>query len=144
MALQVRPGYVEPGLPVKNAMFPAKINDLHATAARFLHSHRNCLVEITFSGLACTYAEDGGVLYSIELGTKPGGNVDLHIVLRNSDGSRAVKTVRNIRSLDTTGRVLSVASETGVQENLECVGLHDAAGREKLLLIRHLAEMGQA
>ena len=124
-------------------MFPTKINDLHATAAKFLQSHRNCLVEITFSGLACTYAEDGGVLCGIELGANPSGKVDLYVVLRNNDGSRAIKTVRNIRSLNVTARVLSVASHTGLQENLECVGLHEAAGREKLLAIRHLAELAQ-
>ena len=99
-------------------------------------------MEITFPGLACTYAEDGGVLCGIELGAKPGGSVDLYVVLRNRNGAREIKTIRNIRSLDATDRVLSVASDTGVQENLECVALHDASGREKLLAIRHLAELG--
>ena len=133
------------GMPAKKAvMLPIYVTHFRATADRFLHSHRNCPVEIMFSGLACTYAEDGGALCGIELRTEPGDSADLYIVLRNGDGSLAVKTIRNIRSLDVSGRVLSIASDTGIQENLECVALHNATGREKVLLIRHLAEIAQS
>jgi hypothetical protein len=124
-------------------MFATNITDLRTAAAKFLYSHRNCLVEITFSGVACTYAEDGGALCDIDLRREPSGSADLYIVLRHGDGRRIVQTIRDIRSINVTGRILNVTSDTGIQENVECVALHDAGGREKLLLIRHLAEMAQ-
>jgi hypothetical protein len=125
-------------------MSSTSITDLRTTAARFLHSHRNCFIEITFSGRACTYAEDGGALCQIEVRTEPGGRADLYIVLRHGDGTCIVETIQDVRSMKARRRVLNVISRTGIQENLECVALHNAAGREKLLRIRHLAEMAQA
>lgn len=100
-------------------------------------------MEITFSGIACTHAEDGGALRRIELRVKPNGSADLGVTLGNHDGSSTVKTILNIRGLEATERILSIDCYEGIRQTLECVALHDAAGRERILAIRHLAELAQ-
>jgi hypothetical protein len=109
----------------------------------FLASHRHCPVEITIRDLDCHFAADSGMLRRMELVTEPNGSVQLNIVLRRGDRSCSVKTIRHIRSINVTGRRLSVEAGSGIHEDLECLALHNARGREKLLLIRHLAGIAQ-
>jgi hypothetical protein len=74
----------------------------------------------------------------------PNGSTQLQIVLRHHRHASSVKTIRRIRSFSMTARTLSIHCDQGIQRNLECRALHEAAGRDKLLAIRHLAELAQA
>jgi hypothetical protein len=128
----------------ENAMQPTTLAEFDIATATFLASHRNCPVEITISGLDCHYAADCGMLRRMELVQEPNGSAQLNIVLCRGDHTSSVKMIRQIHSINMTGRTLTVDAGKGVHENLECLSPHDADGREKLLLIRHLAAIGQA
>ena len=110
----------------------------------FLTSHRNCPVEITICGLDCHYSADTGTLRRMELVTESNGGLQLNILLRRGKRGSSVKMIRSIRSIEVTGRRLSIDSGNGIHQNLECLSLHNVRGREKLLLIRHLAAIRQA
>jgi len=79
----------------------------------------------------------------MDLLKEPNGSTQLNIILRRGSKGSSVKIIRSIRSINATGRRLCVDSGNGIQQNLECLALHNARGREKLLLIRHLAAMAQ-
>jgi len=125
-------------------MSPTNITEFDVATKAFLASHRNCPVEITICDLDSHFAADNGLLRRMEIVTEPNGSAQLNIVLRRGDRSSSVKMIRHIRSINLTGRRLSVDAGNGIQENLECLDLHSARGREKLLLIRHLAAIRQA
>ena len=110
----------------------------------FLAFHRNCPVEITICGLDCHYSADTGTLRRMELVTESDGSVQLNILLRRGDRSSSFKMIRSIRSIHVTGRRLSIDSGNGIRQHMECLSLHNVRGREKLLLIRHLAAIRQA
>ncbi len=110
----------------------------------FIASHRNCPVEITIRGLDCQYSADTGTLRRLDLVTESNGGVQLNILLRRGNRDPSVKMIRSIRSIQVTGRRLSIESANGIHQDLECLSLHNARGREKLLLIRHLAAIRQA
>lgn len=101
-------------------------------------------MEITICDLACQYSADSGMLRRIDLVTEPDGAAQLNIVLRRGDRNSSVKMIRNIRSVNATGRSLTIDSGNGIRQSLECLALHNVGGREKLLLIRHLTAIGQA
>jgi hypothetical protein len=119
------------------------LNQFDVATRNFLTSHRNCPVEITICGLDCHYSADTGTLRRMELLKESNGNVQLNIVLRRGDRSSSLKMIRSIRSINVTGRRLSVDSGNGIQQNLECLAMHNVRGREKLLLIRHIAAITQ-
>lgn len=125
-------------------MSPTKIIDFDVATRNFLTSHRNCPVEITICGLDCQYSADNGMLRRMELVTEPNGAPQLNIILRRGDRTSSVKMLRNVRAINVTGRRLTVDSGSGIRQNLECLGLHNVRGREKLLLIRHLTAIAQA
>ena len=125
-------------------MSPTTITDFDVATATFLASHRNCPVEITISGLDCHYAADTGMLRRMELVQEPNGGAQLNIVLRQGDRTSSVKMIRHIHSINVTDRRLSIDAGGGIHEDLECLALHNADGREKLLLIRRLAAIAQA
>lgn len=121
-----------------------RLIDFDVATQNFLTSHRNCPVEITICGLDTHYSADSGRLRRMELVTDLDGAAQLNIVLRRGDRSSSVKMIRNIRSISVTGRWFTVDSGSGIRQNLECLSLHNARGREKLLLIRHLTAIAQA
>jgi hypothetical protein len=118
--------------------------EFNAAIKHFARSHRNCPVEMTFSGLSSDHAADCGKLRRMKLLKEPNGSTQLQIVLRQHGRASSVKTIRRIRSFSMTARTLSIYCDQGIQRNLECLALHEAAGRDKLLAIRHLAELAQA
>jgi len=120
-----------------------KTTEFDVATHNFLASHRHCPVEVTIRDLDCHFAADSGMLRRMDLVTEPNGSVQLNIVLRRGDRSCSVKTIRHIHSINVTGRRLSVDAGRGIHEDLECLALHNAGGREKLLLIRHLAGITQ-
>lgn len=125
-------------------MFKTTTAQFDVAARKFIASHRNCPVEITIRGLDCQYSADTGTLRRLELITESNGGVRMNILLRRGNRGSSVKMIPGIRSIEVTGRRLSIDSADGIHQDLECLSLHNARGREKLLLIRHLAAIRQA
>lgn len=123
-------------------MSPTRIAEFGAATRAFMASHRNCPVEITISDL--DHVADSGILRRMEFVREPDGGARLKIVLRRGNRISSVRIISRIRSINVTDRRLSVDSGMGIHQNLECLALHNAEGREKLLLIRHLAAIAEA
>lgn len=84
------------------------------------------------------------MLRRMEFVGEPNGGAHLNIVLRRGSRISSVRMISRIRSIEVTDRRLSVDSGKRIHQNLECLAPHNADGREKLLLIRHLAAIAQA
>jgi hypothetical protein len=125
-------------------MFKTTTAQFDVAARNFIASHRNCPVEITIRGLDCQYSADTGTLRRLELTTESNGSLQLNIFLRRGSRGSSVKMINSIRCIQVTGRRLSIDSANGIHQDLECLSLHNAKGREKLLLLRHLDAIRQA
>jgi hypothetical protein len=121
-----------------------RVSDLKAVTNHFLTSHRNCPVEITIYGFNPGHlAGSCGRLRCLKLLKKQNHSAELYVSLDHADGSTTVMLIPAICSCDATERQLTFDCDNGVRRNLECLSIHSVVGRDKLLLIRHLALMPQ-
>ena len=122
-----------------------QVAELHNIAEHFLHSHENCPVEIAISGLACPdYIGACGRLRELNILVQPNDSAVIYVVLSDGHDNETIQVIPDVTSCDPTERLLRFDCNKGTQRSLECLNAHSVSGRDKLLLIRHLALMPQA